>query len=149
MATPKTILLKGDGVFKEAAAGGAVTPGHLININSSGAFVVHGTAGGDAFPMFAVEDDIQGKDITDAYASGDQCFAVVPARGAEIYALVPAAASAIVVGDILESNGDGTLRKGAAAAVTATNLRRIVARALEAVNNSGGGTPARIKVEVV
>jgi len=104
-----TIWLKGDGLVKEAKAGGGMTPGHLIKRNASNEFVVHATAGGDAAPrMFALEQDFVGKGIATAYVQNDQVQALVPQPGAEIYALVPAAAAAVVIGDKLESNGDGT-----------------------------------------
>jgi len=144
-----TIWIKGDGVVKEAAAGGAITPGHLVNYNTAGALVVHAGAEANAYPMFALEKDFVGKGITTAYANGERVQALIPQRGGEIYALLPAAALAVVVGDELVSNGDGTLKKVTAAAVAVANLRRVVARALEAVDNSGGGAPARIRVEVV
>ena len=150
MATPKTILLKGDGLFKEALAGGAITPGHLIVRNSSNAFVVGPAATKNAYPMFALEDEAQGKDITDAYASGEIVNAVIPQTGSEIYALVAASAGAIVIGDELESAGDGTVRKAATTAVAQDNIRRIVARAIEAVDNSANAVSAvRIKIEIV
>jgi len=150
MATRNTILLKGDGVQKEGNAGGAITPGHLINRNTTvDAVVVHATAEGNAYPLFALENDVFGKDVADAYAANDRVLMVLAAPGAEIHALIPAAAIAIVVGDELVSNGDGTLKKVTAGAVTVGNLRRVVARALEAIDNSAGGTPVRLKVEVV
>lgn len=149
MATPKTILLKGDGLYKEALAGGAITPGHLIDRNSSNQFVVHATAAGNAYPMFALEDEAQGKDITDAYASGEIVNAVIPQKGAEIYAIVAAAAPAIAIGDELESAGNGTVRKVATTAVAQSNLRRVIGRALEAVDNSAGGSAVRLKIEIV
>lgn len=150
MATPKTILLKGDGLFKEALAGGAITPGHLIVRNSSDVFVVGPAAAKNAYPMFALEDEAQGKDITDAYAPGEIVNAVIPQTGSEIYALVAASAAAIVIGDELESAGDGTVRKAATTAVAQDNIRRIVARAIEAVNNSANAVSAvRIKIEIV
>ena len=157
----KTIMLKGDGIFKEANAGGAITPGHLIDRNSAGAVVVHATAAGNvAVPMFALEQDTVGNDIDTAYASGDRVQMVVPQPGSEVYALLPASAAAVVIGDLLESSGDGTLRKytapsqavnegGSATYTIAPKVNAIVARALEAVDNSGGGTAVRIKVEVV
>jgi hypothetical protein len=99
--------------------------------------------------MFALEADFVGKSITTAYASGERVQAVCPNPGSEIWALVPANALAIVIGDELCSNGDGTLKKITAAAVARTNTRATVARALEALDNSAVGVPARIKVEVV
>lgn len=185
-----TIWLKGEGTVKEANAGGAITPGHLVYRSSATAVAVHATAGGFTPPMFALEADFVGKGIATAYATNDRVQFLVAQRGAEIYALVPAAAAAIVAGDLLESNGDGTLRKHTAVAdltdsTTGTangtvvdvggafsqatlndnfadiiakvnaltpggvQAGAVVAQALEAVDNSGGGSPARIKVEIV
>jgi hypothetical protein len=139
---PHTILLKGDGVFKEGNAGGAITPGHLVTINTTAeAVVVHATAAAAASKLFAVENDIIGKGIDTAYASGDRVYYVACQPGCEINALVAAAAAAIVRGDLLESAGNGTLRKLAAGVA--------LARALEAVDNSAGGTPHRLRVEVL
>ena len=144
-----SIWLKGEGQVKEAAAAAGITPGHLIMYNTSKQFAVHGTAEGNAYPMFALEKDFVGKDISSAYSSTERVQAVIPLRGAEIYALLPASALAVVIGDELVSNGDGTLKKVTAGAVTVGNLRRVLARALEAVDNSAGGTVVRIKVETV
>lgn len=144
-----TILLKGDGVFKEATAGGAITPGMFLIRNSSNQVVVHATAAGNIFPLIALEEEDFGAEISDAYGSGDRVRMVVPQPGSEIYALVAAAAAAIVVGDLLESDGAGMLRKYTAPAAAAGNVRGIVARALEAVDNSAGGSAARIKVEIL
>lgn len=113
-----TIRLKGNPIRDEALAGGAITPGHLLMRNSSDQFVVHNNAGGPAVPIFAAENEVFGGDIDDAYASSDNVLAWRPSRGDEIYALVPASAAAIVVGDRLESNGDGTLRKASDASVS-------------------------------
>lgn len=150
-----TIQLKGAGLRKEAPAGGAITPGHLITRNSSNAFVVHDAAADPAVAMFALENELFGKEITQAYASGEQVLAWVPEKGGEVYALVAAGASAIVVGDYLESAGDGTLRKVTAFAQSGTSPFAVtaagypVARALKAVDNSGGSAPVRIEVEVL
>lgn len=146
-STPNTITLKNSGVRKEKLAGGAITPGHLITVNSSDQAVVHPTAGGNARKAFAVENDLIGNGIGDAYASGDTVQFEVYQPGDEVYALVPAAAAAIVIGDALESNGDGTLvLEGTTTATGDTDI--VVGYALEAVDNSGGGAVARIKIEV-
>ena len=150
MATQRTIRVKGDAVRKEALAGGAINPGHLVVLNSSGNVVVHPSAATNAAPSFAVENEVIGADIDTAYASGDNVLYEHMQRGAEVHALVAASASAIVIGDYLESAGDGTLRILSASAATAQSARAsVVARALEAVDNSGGGSEARILVEVL
>jgi hypothetical protein len=149
MVASNTIFLKGHGQIKEGNAGGAITPGHLLIKNTSDAYVVHATAEGNAYPVFAMEKDFVGKDLSTAYVSGERVQALHAIPGDEVYALVPASALAIVIGDELVSNGDGTLKKVTAGAVAVGNLRRVVATALEAVDNSGGGSPARIRVQVV
>lgn len=108
---PKTILLMGDPVAKEAVANAAITPGHLIERMSTGKVRKHSTAGGPAMAMFAREEEYVGGGIDTAYASSDQVPFYVCRRGDEVYALLPASAPAVAIGDYLESNGDGTLRK--------------------------------------
>lgn len=187
---PNTILLKGRGIRKEAISAAAITPGYLVDINSSGQVLKHAGAGLAASPSFAVEDELNGKEISVDWASGDQVIYETLPAGAEVNALVAASAAAIVIGDELESAGDGTLRlitvgdvvdltdsstgtasdtiaaigatydqdevRNAVASLTAKvnallpgALNNIVARAIEAVDNSGGGVEARIKVEIV
>jgi hypothetical protein len=54
-----------------------------------------------------------------------------------------------VIGDTLESAGNGMLRKATTDAATDDTQRNSsIGKALEAVDNSGGGSPARIKIEV-
>lgn len=145
--TPNTVILKGNGYRKEADAAGTITPGHLVQCDSSGDVVVHATAGGNARKAFAVENDLIGNGITDNYTSGDRVQYNVFEPGNEVYAFVPAAAAAITIGTALESAGDGTLvAVGTATATGDTDI--VVGYALEAVDNSGGASAARIKVEV-
>lgn len=107
----RTIDLNGSALNKEVNSAGVITPGHLLSRDALGTVVVHPTAAGRAEAMFAREDDLQGNDITVAYASGDRVQILFFPKGGEVNALVAAAATAIVVGDFLESAGDGTLRK--------------------------------------
>ena len=149
MKTPKTITLKGHGCRKEGLASEAISAGHLVEFGGSADLQKHSTAAGTARKCFALENDLVGGGIDDAYASGDQVQTAVFMSGCEVYALVAASAPAIAKGDALESAGDGTLRKAATDAATDTTQRNsIVGYALEAVDNSGGGAPARIRVEV-
>jgi len=140
-----TIWLKGDGVTKEANAGGTITPGHLVVRNSSNAYVVNTeTSTGPVLPAFALEADFVGKGIDTNYASGQRVQVVYPQRGAEIYALVPASASAVVIGDFLQVStaADGTLIKRSTGAA--------IAKALEAVDNSANAAgPVRIRIEII
>lgn len=142
-----TIVLKGLNVAGqrregEAATGQTPLPGHLLDRNASGELIVHAGLGLRASRLFAVENDMVGDGIDDAYAAGDrvQYHAAVP--GDVIYAVL-ADAQSVDPTDWLVSNGDGTL----IAATTEVNDETLVARALETVVTSGA--TARIKVEVV
>lgn len=106
-----TIKLKNfSDVNVEYEAAAAITPGQLIELASSGKVQVHSGAGKTALPMFAVEDELQGKDIHDVYAAGDRVQCWIPGRGDEVYALL-ADGQNVNIGDKLESNGLGFLRK--------------------------------------
>src|SRR5688572_33293534 len=113
--TPNTILLKHMGITSiqsEGTAGGTITPGMLVGMNSAGAIVAHGTAGGTApSKSFALEDDLQGRGINDNYDSTTykQVRYHDCAPGTEVYAIL-ADAQAMAIGDLLESAGNGTLR---------------------------------------
>ena len=158
---PNTIILKGRGTRKEAAAGGAIVPGMLVVFNSSGALIAHATAKQKTAPTFAVEmENLNPKTgatagiaggIDDAYASGDYCQAETLYPGCQVYALVAAAAVAIAKGALVESAGDGTVRL--ITDFTDAEIDAVgggaIARALEAVDNSAGGARARIRIELI
>lgn len=146
-STPDVVVLRGSGVYKEATAGGAILPGHILYRSSATAVVVHATADGPVRPLFAIENGQVGDGIDTAYASADTVPMIYASRGTEIYALLAAAAPAIVVNDPLGSAGDGTLKKITVGAGTLAGA--VVGFALEAVDNSGGGSVARIRVEVL
>lgn len=157
--TVKTIILRGTGIAKEAIANAAITPGYLVEVMSTGNLRKHATAGGNAAKAFARENEVIGKGIDTDYAALDTALYIVAQPGAEVFALVPASAAAIVIGDFLQSNGDGTLVKHVAQVIpdpadtTAPPIpvtpNMIIGIAISAIDNSGGGTEARVKVEVL
>lgn len=135
---PKTIALKGDFIRKEGEASAAITPGDLIEFGGSADVRVHATVGGQARRAFALENDLIGKGIDDAYAAGDLVQYGVFVPGAEVYARL-AAGETCSKGDALESAGNGRLQ------VSSTPVEgSIVAWALEAQASAGG----RVKAEV-
>lgn len=145
-----TVVVKGYPMRKEAVAGGGITPGHLINLNSTNKVVVHAGAAKSASAMFAIENEVIGNGIDVAYVANDNVLYGIFQPGDEVYALVAAAASAIVIGDLVESAGDGTVRKVATDTATSQDERHgLVGRALQAVDNSAGGTPARLLIEII
>lgn len=139
---PTRIHLLGSGREEEFKAAGAIKPGHLIKIDSSGEAVVHATAGGPAEKLFAIEDALQGKTIAHSYADDDKVFAVLAAPGDVIYSWVSGGEN-IVIGDLLTSNGDGTLKEA-----TGADIR--IAVALEAVDASDSNdVDERLKVRIL
>lgn len=162
MATPKTIKVKNFSDVNEeyTATAVAVMPGTLVELTSAGTVQAHSTAGGNALPMFAFEDELQGKGIDDTYLASDKIQVWIPGRGDIVYAIV-ADNNDIAIGDFLESNGSGYLQEhtndtGAAANVT----NQIVGQAIEAVDTLQSSSEAessasplalarRIKVRLV
>ena len=139
-SNPETIFLKGLYVQKEGQASAALSPGHLVERGGSKAFRKQSTEKGVCSVMFAVENDLIGKEITDAYAANDNVVVVYALPGAEINARVAASATAIVANNALEAAGDGTVKK--------YTDGEIIGYALEAINNSTGTTEAFIKMEI-
>ena len=155
MADKNTIkLMKYLDVIVEKKAHATITPGMLLELYSTdGEVRAHSHLHGNAIPIFALEDELQGKSIDDVYVAGDRVQCWVAQRGEQVYAIM-ADAEEIAVGDYLVSHGDGTLKKyDASGASDEGHVMKVVAVALEALDwdgssniptNSGG----RIKVMV-
>lgn len=145
----KTIILKGHGVRNEWVANAAITPGHFVELMSTKKVKVHATAGGAVLPkMVAVEDDLQGKTISDAYAAAAPCQVNVLWPGDEVWAILANGENA-AIGDKLISAGDGTLKE----LTSQTTDESVVAIALEALDMSDSSaadpSSARIRVMIV
>lgn len=136
-----TILLKGRGHRVEKVAGGTITPGMLVKRTSTDTLIAHGTAAVAAVPCFAVENDLVGNSITDNYLVNDYVQAETLYSGCEVLAFLVAGGTAVVEGDLLEGAGDGSLRKLASGIA--------IAEVITALDNSGGGTMARIPVVIL
>jgi len=99
-----------------------------------------------------VENDLVGLTISDDYAANSYVQSEYLRTGDEVLANVAANAAAIVIGDLLESDGAGGLRKRTAASqLTSGNYAytpagSVIAQALQAVDNSAGASRTRIKV---
>lgn len=152
MAVKHTIKLKKYlDVINEWVANAAITPGMLVELMSTNKVRAHADERGNVCPpMFALEDELQGKSITDAYVAGDKVQCWVAQRGEEVYALLKDGEN-VAIGDKLESAGNGYLTKFGSDSIS---MEQIVAIALEAVDrstSSGGdtNTTGRIAVMVV
>jgi len=147
-----TITLKGEGVRFEAIANAAITPGHLVELMSTGKLRAHATAGGSAERAFAVEDDLKGNDIADDYAASNIAQYNIYKPGDVVYALLANGETA-AIGSKLESNGDGTLRVVDADTSAGTIfVGSIVGVAMAAVDMSGSSAAdpdGRIKVRII
>lgn len=151
-----TIILQGHGVRREAIANAAITPGHLVELMSTNKVRKHATAGGNAMKAFAVEDDLQGNDISDDYAAAATVQYNIMQPGDVVYALL-ANGQNVAIGDFLESAGDGTLQKHtadtwASAGAGTIYSNQIIGIALEAVDmsdSSAADPSGRIKVLIV
>lgn len=143
-------------VIDEFFAVAALTPGHLLEITSAGKVQKHSVAGGNVTPLIALEDELWGKTIDDAFAANDPVQVWTAQRGEVAYMLLKDGEN-VVIGDYLESAGDGTLQKhvediDSAADVTVIYGNQLVGIAMEAVDMSGssGADPSgRIKVRIV
>ena len=150
----QNIILKGDPIRKEELAASVITPGDVVEFTSADTLQRHGTAGANAAPRFAVEEDFVGDEITDNYAAGDRVQYVVARQGDELYALL-ASGQNVAKGAFLESAGDGLLQAYTNQSGANIFPNAIVCSALEDKDNSGGdadgphGTATRIIVEVV
>lgn len=138
MATDNfTIVLKGRSHYEEGEADGAITPGMAVEMAADGNFDQQSSAQATALKggmKIAVEDALQGKKITDAYADGDKLFYYIPVAGDVIHAFVKSGED-IDVADklVVEGGGSGLFVE---AAGTETKFQ------LEALEDSGGALAA-------
>lgn len=145
-----TIILVGTPIEKYLVANAAITPGHLIERMSTNKVRVHATANGIAQKMFALEDDLQGKDVSDAYAAAAQVRCGIFRNGEEVSARL-ANGENVIIGDKLVSNGNGELKKYVHDSAALDDTNNIVAFALEAVDmsdSSAADPDGRIRVEI-
>ena len=150
-----TILLKGENPnIEELEANAAITPGDLVEVMSTGKVRVHAGDEGYAMAiMIALESELEGKGITDAYAAGEQVRCWHPQRGDRGYCRLADGENA-AIGDKLASNGDGFLKEYSSPESAIEETGAIVAIAREAVNRSSSSgadtnTTGRIEVEFV
>lgn len=128
-------------VIEELVANEILYPGHLVEQISTGKVQKHATAGGTALAAFALEDELQGKTIHEAYAAADQVQVWIPTRGDMVYARLANGETA-VIGSKLESAGGGELRVHVPVAADSNDAITVVPQcivgiATEAVDMSG------------
>jgi len=140
MGLQKTVLVNGEyAMQKEAVADAGITPGMFCEKTATGC-KVHATAGARINGrLVAIEDDMQGKGITDAYVATD-IVRLRALRTGNVVNAILAGSQTVTKALELTSNGDGTLK-------IAGTGDTVVAIAEEAVTTTGA--VARILVEMV
>ncbi len=124
----------------------AITPGMLLERDSAGLVQAHSLAGGPVAPLFALEDDKQGKKTTDDYAVSVPIFTWRPVPGEQVEAIVESSAEPISIGDFVESAGDGTIRR--TQTQTSAGISEF-AQSLVGVALEAGVSDARIVIEIM
>ena len=152
MSTANTVMLKiYTQIRQEDQANGTITPGMLLQRQSTGRVAQHANAGQACQKMFAIENDLQGKGISDNYADGDRVQYIIVRSGDRINALLEDGET-IVIGDWLVSAASGKLAKRTLNSAGEEDIANIVGVAREAVDMSGssGADPSnRIDVEII
>ena len=135
----------------------------LIELTSANKVQAHSTAGGNAVAMFALEDELQGNGINDAYAANDKVSTWVPNSGDQALAILVDGEN-VSVGDFVESNGAGLLQKytadtaSSAEAITVlpkSIVGQVVAAAVDLSDSSGAESSGplaydkRVKIRIV
>lgn len=145
--TKNTIKIKSySNIVEEmAATAAAIKPGMILEMGSASNATVckaHATANGNVVPMIALEDELQGKSIYDAYSAtaGTKIQVWIPTRG-DIAYLIPVDGTALAIGDFVTSNGDGRVKKyvvtvDSAADVETIYDRIIIGQVLETITSA-------------
>ncbi len=109
----KTIKIKkySDVIEELTATAVAITPGMLLEATAvAEQCQAHSTAEGNVLPMFALEDELQGRGIETNYAASAKIQVWIPGRGDIVLGIVEDGTN-IAIGEFLESNGAGLLQK--------------------------------------
>lgn len=137
----------------ERKAAEALYPGYLIELNSNDKVQAHANAGQSVLSMFAIENALEGEEISTEINSDDWVRCWTPIRGDEVNAVL-ADGEDVSIGDKLESAGDGTLQKFTADTInssvvdTTVYSNQVVGIALEAKNLSSSGNESSGNVGV-
>lgn len=107
MAARRVILLQGHAREESGIAGAQLTPGMLVEIDTSGdrEWKPHASAGGGGVLAFVrAQHENDGAGIDTAIASGDDCTVIFPEMGAKVNAVTD---DTIARGDVVQSAGNG------------------------------------------
>ena len=139
MSTYYRIHNKGGWRHDENVAHAAISPGNILELNDDNEVLKHATENGALVhgKLIAVEDALQGHEVTDAYAAADVVMVAVADSGSE-WNLLIAAGTVLTIGEELVSDGEGCLMSaddldsGTTAVVIATALEEFTVDSGEA-----------------
>lgn len=127
-------------ILSERLAGEAGIVAGMLVSESAGGVILNAAADALAQKLFAQTNLALAGDIDTVYANGDTVSYGAYHSGQQVNAIVDAGAAAIADGAPVTSAGDGTLKIGTVA--------NAIGYAIEAVDNSGGGSTVRIQIRV-
>ena len=108
------VLVAGTYEQYEKPAAAAIQPGMIVSVDANNAVAPHAVAD-EAFCLALVAgvDSLQGNDLADDYAVGDQVKLLAPCNGGR--AMLRCDDAAVTIGSPLTSAGNGTVQVGTAA----------------------------------
>lgn len=125
-------LKKYSDVIEEHKAGGTIYPGMLLIMSAEDTVVAHNDNDPTAFSkIVALEDELQGKGIDDAYVTGDQVQCWIPNSGDWVYAIATDGTN-YTVGSFVASAGNGYVKAFASGVAFG-----VVMKALDLSGSSG------------
>jgi len=134
--------------FENAKLNEIASPGHLVELLSTGNIQKNDSGFADAIGVLVENEAVSGEKTT-AYASGDIASYCFLSTGMVIQARVAASATAIAFGDRVGAVTGGTVGKLTIPPADLTNAQLgYLGIALEAVDNSGGSEEAFIKIRI-
>lgn len=155
MARPNTIVLRGDPIYSEATATGAIKVGAAITLSGPVRTMTQdrtcaAASAGSKTVSFARENEVIGNGLETDYASGDNVLAITCRQGDQVLALL-AAGQDVAAGAELSVGANGYLVAASAGTPGTAFPSHVVAFALEAIDNDPGtgGAPVAIKVEII
>lgn len=116
-------------------------PGKLVALDENSKLKLHDDASGQAELNFALEDALQGRTIEDEYKE-DELVGYVNCNKGDVVLAWLADGETVDAGDFLESNGDGTLKKGSSGVAVAVALEAL--DLTESSNSTAGRIRARV-----
>lgn len=146
---PDKVLLKGAPNRFQRDAAAAITPGQLLQINSTNKVQRHATSRGAHIRWFAVERDYVGDDLDVSY-SANQAVEIQSARPGEVINGLLKDGETAVIGSKLVSGGNGDLivDPGSSATDGDNTIVGIALTALD-LSDSSGADPSSRRIQVL